>query len=329
MQLPSLHRGYPQPNVTLQRDADERAYGVRRAKAMPSAQRRSRRAPAPQTQNPPAYTTKRGRTSSSVADAPSSDLSTTSRAKRAFRVPKDTVEPVAAVSLPADDILAQLRASFTSTFQKIKDGITEDELSAAPPTPPPPVELPPPVVPPPVEGQPQGEDMNFPELIGKYQAMERVGEGAFGAVYKSQRLAAHPKGLAPEGQFFAVKRIVPVILPLRILTEIRFLRTHGGIHHVVRLEEVLKCNQQISIVFPLFAHHPWPEYYWKLNVKQMLSYMHQLLEALAHIHNFHLIHRDVKPTNCLYNVDTNELMLIDFGFAEFEPVRLSSSFSAS
>jgi serine/threonine protein kinase len=50
--------------------------------------------------------------------------------------------------------------------------------------------------------------------------------------------------------------------------------------------------------------------------------MHQLLEALAFIHDSSVIQRDVKPTNCLFNVDSGELMLIDFGFAELEPVCL-------
>lgn len=169
------------------------------------------------------------------------------------------------------------------------------------------------------------EGTEYAELAGKYTVLERVGEGAYGAVYKAVRLPTHPRGPAPEGQFFAIKRIPPVVMPLRILTEIRFLRTHGGMHHVIKLEEVLRGGPQspyMSLVFPLFVHHQWPEFYWTLPVPKILSFMHQLLEALAHIHQSHLIHRDIKPTNCLYNVDTNELVLIDFGFAEFEPVRV-------
>jgi cell division control protein 7 len=46
--------------------------------------------------------------------------------------------------------------------------------------------------------------------------------------------------------------------------------------------------------------------------------MYQLLTCLKKIHDVGIIHRDIKPDNFLFNYDTNECCLIDFGLAEID-----------
>jgi cell division control protein 7 len=50
-----------------------------------------------------------------------------------------------------------------------------------------------------------------------------------------------------------------------------------------------------------------------LNIK---NYMMGLIKSIQNIHSIGIIHRDIKPDNFLYNFETNEYMLIDFGLAE-------------
>lgn len=57
----------------------------------------------------------------------------------------------------------------------------------------------------------------------------------------------------------------------------------------------------------------------KMRMKQcrMNAMMGQLASALDHLEQIKLMHRDLKPDNILVNVDTNRLVLADFGSAKF------------
>jgi cell division control protein 7 len=86
-----------------------------------------------------------------------------------------------------------------------------------------------------------------------------------------------------------------------------------------------------------FRHGDFREYLPRLSLEQIQSYMFQLMTALAYLHNKGVIHRDVKPKvrsalvkphfdhlitlmqNFLFNSETGDGRLIDFGLAEQAP----------
>ena len=43
--------------------------------------------------------------------------------------------------------------------------------------------------------------------------------------------------------------------------------------------------------------------------------MAQILSGLAYMHSRNISHRDMKPENVIYNPQTGEVKIIDFGFA--------------
>lgn len=52
--------------------------------------------------------------------------------------------------------------------------------------------------------------------------------------------------------------------------------------------------------------------------------MYALLKAVKHLDDYGIMHRDIKPTNFLYNPEDRTGLLIDFGLSE---VQVDSNFN--
>lgn len=48
----------------------------------------------------------------------------------------------------------------------------------------------------------------------------------------------------------------------------------------------------------------------------MRGIMKQLFETLAYIHGKNICHRDIKPDNILYDRETKNIKIIDFGISK-------------
>jgi cell division control protein 7 len=55
-----------------------------------------------------------------------------------------------------------------------------------------------------------------------------------------------------------------------------------------------------------------------MTIPQMRHYFRALFSGLAAVHKHNILHRDIKPTNFLYNPETRHGVLVDFGLAERE-----------
>ncbi|KOB53711.1 Lethal (1), partial [Operophtera brumata] len=53
-----------------------------------------------------------------------------------------------------------------------------------------------------------------------------------------------------------------------------------------------------------------------MDAAEVRRYMRALLTALRHVHSFGVIHRDVKPSNFLYDRENRRYLLVDFGLAQ-------------
>lgn len=47
-------------------------------------------------------------------------------------------------------------------------------------------------------------------------------------------------------------------------------------------------------------------------------YLYELLKGLKNLKDLGIYHRDIKPGNFLYNIQTRQGMIIDFGLAEID-----------
>jgi len=59
-------------------------------------------------------------------------------------------------------------------------------------------------------------------------------------------------------------------------------------------------------------------YLTKLDLVGIKKYMYTLLGAVRHLADLGVMHRDIKPTNFLYDTETSTGLLIDFGLSELE-----------
>ena len=74
----------------------------------------------------------------------------------------------------------------------------------------------------------------------------------------------------------------------------------------------------MSLVFKYQKSQPHLTYLTKLSLKEVKYYMRTLLDAVGHLAEIGVMHRDIKPTNFLYDPETRSGLLIDFGLSEIE-----------
>lgn len=63
-------------------------------------------------------------------------------------------------------------------------------------------------------------------------------------------------------------------------------------------------------------HDRFHDYFDKLGVRELQEYLENLLTALKRVHEFDVIHRDVKPSNFLHDRKNHKFLLVDFGLAQ-------------
>ncbi|KER28334.1 hypothetical protein T265_04795 [Opisthorchis viverrini] len=154
---------------------------------------------------------------------------------------------------------------------------------------------------------------DFPELSEHLNILEKKGQGTFASVFSVQ--AKHDK---ESKRIYALKMLIPTVDVRRIENEVRILRRLGGSYHVIKMHTAWRVRDHVFILMPFISYVPFGEYYLTADETEVIRYMRCLLQALAYIHKYRIIHRDVKPTNFLIDQHTRRMYLVDFGLAHSE-----------
>ncbi|XP_051054161.1 cell division cycle 7-related protein kinase isoform X2 [Phodopus roborovskii] len=78
-------------------------------------------------------------------------------------------------------------------------------------------------------------------------------------------------------------------------------------------------NDHVVIAMPYLEHESFLDILNSLSFQEVREYMFNLFIALKRIHQFGIVHRDVKPSNFLYNRRLKKYALVDFGLAQGTP----------
>ncbi|EDV92077.1 GH24712 [Drosophila grimshawi] len=155
----------------------------------------------------------------------------------------------------------------------------------------------------------------IPDIGQIFNVQSRIGNGTFSTVLLAtlKREAQLPDGMRRK---FAIKHHIPTSHPDRIMKELQCMTDMGGTNNVVGVHCCLRYEASAAFVMPYMPHDRFHDFYTKMDVSEIRLYMHNLLQALRHVHKFNVIHRDVKPSNFLYNRRQGQFLLVDFGLAQ-------------
>ncbi|XP_077134440.1 cell division cycle 7-related protein kinase isoform X1 [Ranitomeya variabilis] len=155
---------------------------------------------------------------------------------------------------------------------------------------------------------------SVPQIRNIFYVTQKIGEGTFSSVYLA--FAQLKSGIQ---QKFALKHLIPTSHPARIAAELQCLTVAGGEDNVMGVKYCFRKNDHVVIVMPYLEHDYFPDILHSLSFQEAKEYMFNLFKALKRIHLFGIVHRDVKPSNFLYNKRLKQYALVDFGLAQGTP----------
>ncbi len=164
---------------------------------------------------------------------------------------------------------------------------------------------------------PETEDLSG-RTIGRYQLEQAIGRGAMATVYLgkdpkiNRRVAIKTIALAEE---FGDTDLANA--------RAQFLReaeSAGRLNHpnIISIYDAGEDGRVAYLAMEYFPGKPLSFYAQQgqlLQPRRAFELMARAAEALHYAHGQHVVHRDVKPANLLYDADTDILKITDFGIA--------------
>ncbi|CAG9973320.1 unnamed protein product [Clonostachys byssicola] len=187
-------------------------------------------------------------------------------------------------------------------------------------------------------------ESDFPGFWYRYRLIKRIGEGTFSTVYKAEdklydqyvnewdvqnemskwtpppleRDSPSQHSPRKRTRYVAIKKIYVTSSPMRILNELELLHDLRRCPSVCPLITAFRQTDQVIAILPYFRHGDFRTYFRDMTIPDIRIYLRSLFTALRSTHEHRILHRDIKPTNFLYDPATQHGVLVDFGLAERE-----------
>lgn len=167
--------------------------------------------------------------------------------------------------------------------------------------------------------------------IGEYKLLEEIGSGGFSTVWRAEHPHTHkivalklmPLESQP-GKELMLMLGRPMVEKKYLLIEMFFTEAlmHGGLKHpnIPVLHDIgFDSDKKIVYLASDFVRgktlRKILDEKHSLPVETVLNYSTQIAEALKHIHENNLIHRDLKPRNIIIDDKKNKAVLLDLGIS--------------
>ena len=150
-------------------------------------------------------------------------------------------------------------------------------------------------------------------IFGKYKLIEKLGQGSFGSIYKSQSkdskkfYAVKIEDMRDEEYVLEDESKYLSYLNVKRVPKVKYFGYYGT--YIILVMELLGKSLD-----KIFSELPTK----KMSVRCVCNIAYQLLTIFEKIHNNDIIHRDIKPGNIAVGLEENNkfLYVLDFGLAK-------------
>lgn len=145
--------------------------------------------------------------------------------------------------------------------------------------------------------------------IERYKLVKLIGSGRYSEVFLA---------IQDDSTDCAVKVLKPVNND-RVRRELKILKEVQGQVNILKLLDIVidRRNGIPSMVTCYVKNVAWRDLFCSFDIDDIRFYVYRLLQALSHTHKNGVMHRDVKPLNILCKNPRENLVLADWGLAEF------------
>ena len=148
-------------------------------------------------------------------------------------------------------------------------------------------------------------------ICNKYQLLEKIGEGSFGTIYKGENIRTK--------ELVAIK-IEPIKNNTKLLKNESIIYQYLNNNMFATIKWFGKDSNNYYMIINLLGEslESFKERKGTFSLKLILQIGIQVIILLKEIHNKGLIHRDIKPDNFLFGLNSKnkQIYIIDFGFCK-------------